>query len=126
MPDPDLEIRGRGGGGQSPKITFQPFTPQFGLKIRGEPGPPGHSPGSVTGNLDPTSFISASGFFHEQARSDRDKYVKIYWENILPSEILHTVVNHTYVLLTGHQRQTANYCCKLRAKNVIIDDTTFY
>ena len=56
MPDPDLEIRGRGGegrGGRSPKRIFWPFEPQFGLKIRGEPGPPGHSPGPAAGNLDP-------------------------------------------------------------------------
>ena len=47
MPDPNLEIRVvgwgdghpepeiSGGGDQSPKIFFQPFGPQFGLKIRG-------------------------------------------------------------------------------------------
>ena len=48
MPDPNLEIRvvgwgdghpepeiSGGGGDQSPKIFFQPFGPQFGLKIRG-------------------------------------------------------------------------------------------
>ena len=39
VPDPDLEIRGG-----SPKEFFQPFQPQFGLKIRGDPGP---SPGSA-------------------------------------------------------------------------------
>ena len=33
---PDPEIR---GGGQSPKNFFQPFGPQFGLKIRVGPGP---------------------------------------------------------------------------------------
>ena len=46
--DPDLDIRGgeRGNGhpdpniragGQTPKKIFQPFGPQFGLKIRGDP-----------------------------------------------------------------------------------------
>ena len=51
MPVPDLEIRGRGagggppdpeisgGGGRSPKNFFRPFGSQFGLKIRGDPGP---------------------------------------------------------------------------------------
>ena len=52
MPDPDPEIRGgggwssrpldKGGGGGLEKVFFGP---QFGPKIRGEPGP---SPGSVT------------------------------------------------------------------------------
>ena len=36
MPDPDLEIGG--GGGPSTKNFFLPFTPQFGLKIRGGGG----------------------------------------------------------------------------------------
>ena len=48
--DPDLQIRGGGGGsghpdpeirsGQSPKNFFRPFGPQFGLKIRGAPPRP--------------------------------------------------------------------------------------
>ena len=59
LPDTDLEIRdwsqsskplekgGGGGGGlqKTQKKFFRPFGPQFGLKIRGNPGP---SPGSVT------------------------------------------------------------------------------
>ena len=51
--DPDLQIRGvgggaghpdpeMGGGGGSPKKYFQPFGPQFGLKIREVPRP--HAP----------------------------------------------------------------------------------
>ena len=35
-------------GWNSPKIYFRPFKPQFGLKIRGSPSPPGPSPGSAT------------------------------------------------------------------------------
>ena len=55
MPHPDLEIRGgdshpepliRGGGLQ--KKFFRPFGPQFGLKIGGDQGPLGPSPGSAT------------------------------------------------------------------------------
>ena len=50
--DSDLDIRGGGGergnghpdpniraGGQTSKNFFQPFGPQFGLKIRGGPSP---------------------------------------------------------------------------------------
>ena len=44
--DPDLEIRD--GGGSLQKKFFPPFGPQFGLKLRGGPGPSGPSPGSAT------------------------------------------------------------------------------
>ena len=51
--DPDLLIKrggGEGGGGRGlQKISFQPFEPQFGLKIRGEAAPPGPSHGTATG-----------------------------------------------------------------------------
>jgi len=54
--DPDLQIRGGpshpdpeiGGGGGIQKKLFWPFGPQFGLKTRGGPGPPGTSPRSAT------------------------------------------------------------------------------
>ena len=56
MPHPDLEIRGGGDshpeplirGGSPKKIFFRPFGPQFGLKIGGDQGPLGPSPGSAT------------------------------------------------------------------------------
>ena len=59
MADPDLQIRGKGGGGHpDPEIrggggsflknVFRPFGPQFGPKIRGGPGPPGPFPGSAS------------------------------------------------------------------------------
>ena len=62
MPDPELAISGwgasrpldkRGGGGWGgfPKTFFRRFGgSQFGLKIRGGPGP---APGSATGFIDP-------------------------------------------------------------------------
>ena len=48
LPDPELEIRGEGGGGL-PKNFFRPFEPQFGLKRSGGGGgvPPGPSHGSA-------------------------------------------------------------------------------
>ena len=57
MPDPDLGIREGGGaviqtlrqgGGGGLQKFFRPLQPQFGLKIRGSPGPPGPSNGSLT------------------------------------------------------------------------------
>ena len=65
-----IQIRGGGGGGgEGPviqtlrwwvggglKIFFQPFQPQFGLKIRGEPGP--RAP-----PLDPPQFKASRTFF---------------------------------------------------------------
>ena len=50
MGDPDLQIRGEGGGAASkipPPPIFRPFRPYFGLKIR-EMGPSGPCPGSAT------------------------------------------------------------------------------
>ena len=35
VPDPDLEIKGGGGGNGRRSHFFRPFGPQFGLKIRG-------------------------------------------------------------------------------------------
>ena len=49
-PDPEMV----GGGGL--KIFFHPFEPQFGLKIRGEPGP--RAP-----PLDPPQFKASRTFF---------------------------------------------------------------
>ena len=37
-------------GADSKKIVFGPSGPQFGLKIRGNPGSLGPSPGSASGN----------------------------------------------------------------------------
>ena len=60
MADPHLQIKGGGGGiptlgkggGGGVKKLFQPFGPQFGLKINGQrpgpPGPPCRFPGSAT------------------------------------------------------------------------------
>ena len=57
--DTDLQIRGGGGRGGHPDFEirearsqnfcfFRPFGTRFGLKMRGDPAPPGPSPGSAT------------------------------------------------------------------------------
>ena len=62
--DPDLQIRVGGGGLQ--KKCFRPFGPQFGLKIRGRPGPLGprapeppspRAPGPRAPSLDPPQYV---------------------------------------------------------------------
>ena len=45
----DPEIR----GGSLQKNIFRPYGPQFDKKLRGDPGPPGPSPGSATANDTP-------------------------------------------------------------------------
>ena len=57
MADPDLQIRGQGGGPPDPdpglqKVFFRPFGPQFGLKIRGGARAPRAPP------LDPPLVLS--------------------------------------------------------------------
>ena len=49
---PGDKVGGGGGETVSKQNFFQPFGPQFGLKIRRTPGPPGPSPGYATYILD--------------------------------------------------------------------------
>ena len=60
VPDTDLEIKG--GEARSPKNSFWPFRPQFGLKIRGGGGSPGPSPGSASEEISALFNLSCMYF----------------------------------------------------------------
>ena len=45
------------------------------------------SPGCLRKDIIMHEFMHALGFWHEQSRPDRDEFVRILWENIIPSKM---------------------------------------
>ncbi|ODM87059.1 High choriolytic enzyme 1, partial [Orchesella cincta] len=59
-------------------------------KIGGEQvlnlNPPGRKSGCIIHGIVIHEMMHALGFHHEQSRTDRDDYVTIFWDNIIPGE----------------------------------------
>ena len=73
-------------------------------------------------------IMHAVGFFHAHMRSDRDKYLKIHWENIVPQAVdqfiqlkpwedeLHTEFDFDSIMLYGPRTFSANWRVTLSSK----------
>ena len=49
------------------------------------------SPGCLRQDIIMHEFMHALGLWHEQSRPDRDQFVRILWENIIPRKMAVTL-----------------------------------
>ena len=81
--DPDFQIRvgGRGGGGLKEKC-FRPFGPQFGLKIRGRPGPLGpRAPSWIRHSMQFSKIVNIVSHFNRDDGDLRQEGYKLPLSN---------------------------------------------
>ena len=96
MLDPDLEIRGEGAGGRSPKKIFSAIRASAWSKNKGGPGPPG-PPGSTTGNPYPFIYLTPK-FRSEPPRMDHYRGIPLGFPHTKKRSCA-TIFHHRRVLL---------------------------